>query len=178
MTSEDVLHNYWVPALNGKRYLVPGQTTLLRLQADEPGVYWGQCAEFCGLSHSLMKAQVRAVSEAEFADWIAAQQEPAVAPEEGTPAAAGMDVFLNRGCTQCHNISDINEVLPEAFNGPDLTHFMDRGVIAGAYREYSLDNLKTWLANPPKEKPGSYMPNLGLTQQEIDDLAAFLETLT
>jgi cytochrome c1 len=71
-----------------------------------------------------------------------------------------------------------NEIEQAAFNGPDLTHFMDRGVIAGAYKEYSLDNLKTWLANPPKEKPGSYMPNLGLTQQEIDDLAAFLETLT
>ena len=65
-----------------------------------------------------------------------------------------------------------------AFNGPDLTHFMDRGVLAGATMEYSAENLKTWLANPPKWKPGSYMPNLGLTQQELDDLAAFLETLT
>jgi cytochrome c oxidase subunit 2 len=178
MTSEDVLHNFWVPALNGKRYLVPGQTTLLRLQADEPDVYWGQCAEFCGLSHSLMRAQVRAVPEAEFTEWIAAQQEPAEEPAEGSAAAAGMQVFLNRGCTQCHNIDAINEVEQAAFNGPDLTHFMDRGVIAGAYKEYSVENLKTWLANPPKEKPGSYMPDLGLTQQEIDDLAAFLETLT
>jgi cytochrome c oxidase subunit 2 len=178
MTSEDVLHNYWVPALNGKRYLVPGQTTLLRLQADEPGVYWGQCAEFCGLSHSLMRAQVRAVTEAEFSDWVAAQQAPPATPAEGSPAGAGLEVFLNRGCTQCHNIDTINEIEQGAFNGPDLTHFMDRGVIAGAYKEYSVDNLKTWLANPPKEKPGSYMPNLGLTQQEIDDLAAFLETLT
>ena len=89
-----------------------------------------------------------------------------------------MEVFLNRGCTQCHNIDAINEIEQGAFNGPDLTHFMDRGVIAGAYKEYSTENLKTWLANPPKEKPGSYMPNLGLTQQEIDDLAEFLETLT
>ena len=64
MTSEDVMHNFWVPSLNGKRYLVPGQTTVLRLQADEAGIFWGQCAEFCGLSHALMRAQVRAVSEA------------------------------------------------------------------------------------------------------------------
>jgi cytochrome c oxidase subunit 2 len=126
-----------------------------------------------------MRAQVRAVTEAEFSDWVAAQQEPAVAPAEGTLGAAGMDVFLNRGCIQCHNIDAITPELDQAaFNGPDLTHFMDRRVIAGAYKEYSVDNLKTWLANPPKEKPGSYMPNLGLTQQEIDDLAAFLETLT
>ncbi|HUP18048.1 MAG TPA: c-type cytochrome, partial [Acidimicrobiia bacterium] len=117
-------------------------------------------------------------TEAEFTEWVAAQQVPAVTPAEGTPAAAGLGVFLNRGCTQCHNIDAINEIEQGAFNGPDLTHFMDRGVIAGAYKEYSVDNLKIWLANPPTEKPGSFMPNLGLTQQEIDDLAAFLETLT
>ncbi|MBK5269102.1 MAG: cytochrome c oxidase subunit II [Acidimicrobiia bacterium] len=177
MTSEDVLHNYWVPALNGKRYLVPGQTTILRLQADDPGIFWGQCAEFCGLSHSLMRAQVRAVTETKFSEWITAQQQPAAKPADGTAAAAGLDAFLNRGCTQCHNIDAINEIEQAAFNGPDLTHFMDRGVLAGAYKEYSTENLKIWLANPPKEKPGSFMPNLGLTQQEIDDLAAFLETL-
>jgi cytochrome c oxidase subunit 2 len=177
MTSEDVIHNYWVPALNGKRYLVPGQTTLLRLQADEPGVYWGQCAEFCGLSHSLMRAQVRAVTEDEFEAWLTAQAEPAAQPDEGTPAAAGLEIFLSRQCTQCHNLNPFNLIDQAAFNGPDLTHFMDRGVIAGAYKEFSVDNLQTWLANPPKEKPGSYMPDLALTQQEIDDLTAFLETL-
>lgn len=177
MTSEDVIHNFWVPSLNGKRYLVPGHTTLLRLQADEPGVYWGQCAEFCGLSHSLMRAQVRAVPESEFEEWLTAQSEPAVEPEQGTPAAAGLEIFLSRQCTQCHNIDPFNLIDQAAFNGPDLTHFMDRGVIAGAYKEFSVENLQTWLANPPKEKPGSYMPNLALTQQEIDDLIAFLETL-
>jgi cytochrome c oxidase subunit 2 len=177
MTSEDVIHNFWVPALNGKRYLVPGQTTLLRLQADEPGVYWGQCAEFCGLSHSLMRAQVRAVTESEFEEWLTAQAEPAAQLDEGTPAAAGLEIFLSRQCIQCHNLNPFNLIEQTAFNGPDLTHFMDRGVIAGAYKEFSVDNLQTWLANPPKEKPGSYMPDLGLTQQEIDDLTAFLETL-
>jgi cytochrome c oxidase subunit 2 len=176
MTSDDVLHNFWIPQLNGKRYLVPGQTTLLRLQADEPGLYQGQCAEFCGLSHALMKAQARAVTEAEFEEWLARQAEPAPEPAEGTPAAAGLAVYLNR-CTQCHTIAPFAEVASDAFNGPNLTHFMDRGVIAGAYRDYSQENLAVWLANPPKEKPGSFMPNLALTQQEIDDLIAFLETL-
>lgn len=176
MTSEDVLHNFWVPQLNGKRYLVPGQTTLLRLQADEPGLYQGQCAEFCGLSHSLMKAQVRAVTEAEFAEWLDRQAQPAAQPEEGTPAAAGLEVFLNR-CVQCHTVEPFSVVADENFNGPNLTHFMDRGVLAGAYRAYSPENLAAWLANPPKEKPGSFMPNLALTQQEIDALIAFLETL-
>ena len=176
MTSDDVLHNFWVPNLNGKRYLVPGQTTLLRLQADEPGLYQGQCAEFCGLSHSLMKAQVRAVPEAEFQEWLAHQAEPAQVPAEDDPPYEGYQVFLNR-CVQCHTIRPFNEVAPDLFNGPDLTHFMDRGVIAGAYKEYSQENLATWLANPPKEKPGSFMPDLALTQQEIDALIVFLETL-
>ena len=172
MTSEDVLHNYWIPQLNGKRYLVPGQETLLRLQADEPGEYRGQCAEFCGLSHSLMRAEVRAVTEEEFTAWIAAQKEPAA----GTPEAAGLEVFLNR-CTQCHTIDPVNVVVEEAFNGPNLTHFMDRGWIAGGYLPYSRENLARWLSNPPDTKPGSYMPDLALTQVEIDALTAYLETL-
>jgi cytochrome c oxidase subunit 2 len=176
MTSEDVIHNYWVPALNGKRYLIPGQETHLRLQADEPGTYAGQCAEFCGLSHSLMRAQVRALPPAEFDAWLARQAEPAAQPAEGTPAADGLAVFLNR-CTQCHTAEPFNTVAAGVFRGPNLTHFMDRGLIAGGYKEYSRENLAAWLANPPREKPGSFMPNLGLTQQEIDALIAFLETL-
>jgi cytochrome c oxidase subunit 2 len=176
MTSHDVLHNFWVPTLNGKRYLVPGQTTVLRLQADQPGLYQGQCAEFCGLSHSLMKARVRAVPENEFAAWLEHQAQPAAEPAQGTPAYDGYQIYLNR-CIQCHTINPFNQVQAANFNGPNLTHFMDRGVLAGAYRDYSRENLATWLANPPGQKPGSYMPNLALTQQEIDALIEFLETL-
>ena len=80
MTSADVLHNFWVPALNGKRYLIPGQETLLRLQADEPGEYWGHCAEFCGLSHSLMRARVQALSPADWDTWVAEKQTAATVP--------------------------------------------------------------------------------------------------
>jgi cytochrome c oxidase subunit 2 len=177
LTSEDVIHNYWVPQLNGKRYAIPGQVTHLRLQADEPGEYWGHCAEFCGLSHSLMRARVRALPEEEFAAWQEAQLQPAVEPAEGSPAAQGLAVFQAKGCTQCHTAAPWNTVPQEAFNGPNLTHFMDRGVIAGAYEEYSRDNLKAWLANPPEEKPGSFMPDLQLTEQEIDAVISWLETL-
>ncbi len=175
MTSDDVLHNFWVPALNGKRYLVPGQDTLLRLQADEPGTFVGQCAEFCGLSHSLMRAEVRALSEAEFGEWVAAQKLEAVEPTE-VEAAAGLEVFLGK-CTQCHTVAPFNVVALENFSGPNLTHFMDRGSIAGNYLEYSRENLAHWLENPPAVKPGSFMADLGLTQAEIDSLTAFLETL-
>jgi cytochrome c oxidase subunit 2 len=176
MTSEDVVHNFWIPALNGKRYVIPGQTTFLRLQADQPGEFWGQCGEFCGLSHSLMRARARAVPEEEFQAWLTEQQQPAAEPPPG-PAAEGLSVFQSKGCTQCHTAEPWSSVPADAFNGPNLTHFFDRGVIAGAYKDYSRENMKAWLANPPKEKPGSYMPDLGLTEQEIDSLIAWLETL-
>jgi cytochrome c oxidase subunit 2 len=185
MTSEDVVHNFWIPALNGKRYLVPGQTTELRLEADEPGEYWGHCAEFCGLSHSLMRARVHAVTDGEFDRWVEGQQEPSTVPEEGDPGFDGYQVYLNKRCVQCHTVrlddqEASNIIQPEAFNGPDLTHFASRNVFAGATLpedgETYDEALKRWLANPPHVKPGSFMPALGLTEQEIDDLIVWLES--
>ena len=185
MTSDDVLHNFWIPALNGKRYLVPGQTTLLRLEAFEPGEFWGHCAEFCGLSHSLMRARVLALEPSEYEAWVEGQQAPATLPVEGTPEFAGYQVFLNKACTQCHTVRFDDEAAsnilpPEAFNGPELTHFASRNVFAGATLpeegQSREDGLKEWLADPPSMKPGSFMPNLALTEQEIDDLIAWLES--
>ena len=185
MTSADVLHNFWVPALHGKRYLVPGQTTQLRLEASEPGEYWGQCAEFCGLSHALMRARVVAMEPSDFEAWVAEQQAPAKMPAEGTLEAEGFQVFQNRGCAQCHTVrmedaSASNIISPGSFNGPDLTHFASRSVFAGAtlpgLGETRQDALARWLADPPSVKPGSFMPNLALTEQEIDALIAWLES--
>lgn len=194
MTSDDVIHNLWYPHLNGKRYVIPGQETLLRLQADEEGEYWGQCGEFCGLSHALMRTRAKAVSTAEFDQWIADQLAPATPPAEGTAEFDGLSVFVNKGCTACHNVNFGDEgraaleaaglavppLDPAAFNGPDLTHFATRDVFAGAslpgegtdYREA----LAAWIENPPAIKPGSYMPDLGLTAQEIDDVITWLES--
>jgi cytochrome c oxidase subunit 2 len=165
MTSDDVLHNFWIPALNGKRYLVPGQTTTLRLQADAEGEYWGHCAEFCGLSHS--------------------QQEPTPLPTEGDPGYEGYQVFLNKGCNQCHQVRFDDEeasvlIAPEAFNGPELTHFASRDVFAGAVLPEEGEThdgaLARWLADPPAVKPGSFMPNLALTAQEIEALIIWLDS--
>ncbi len=185
LMSEDVIHNFWVPALNGKRYAIPGQVQLLRLQADEPGEYWGQCAEFCGLSHSLMRARVIAMSPADYETWIAGQQAPTPLPAEGTPEFAGYQVFTAKGCTQCHTVrfedeSASNLVSNDAFSGPELTHFASRSVFAGAVLpeegQTKAEALKVWLANPPEVKPGSFMPDLALTEQEIDDLIVWLES--
>lgn len=183
MTSDDVLHNFWVPAIMGKRYLVPGQTTLLRMEADETGEFWGHCAEFCGLSHSLMRARVEVMTQAGFEEWVRAQQAPATFPEEGTSEWDGYQLFVNKGCVQCHTVrfdrEEASNILPrEAFNGPDLTHFASRSVFAGAVlpaegRSYEAA-LAQWLADPPYVKPGSFMPNLALTAQEIDHLVLWL----
>jgi cytochrome c oxidase subunit II len=185
MTSDDVLHNFWIPALNGKRYLVPGQTTLLRLQADEPGTYWGHCAEFCGLSHSLMRARVQAVEPAEYEAWLEEQQTAAAAPGEGDIEFEGFQLFAEKGCTQCHTVRLEDEVLGPtdraSFNGPELTHFASRPVFAGAVlpaEGQARDAaLKDWLADPPYIKPGSFMPDLALTEAEIDALILWLDTL-
>jgi cytochrome c oxidase subunit 2 len=187
MTSDDVLHNYWVPKLNGKRYLVPGQETELRLNADEPGEYWGHCAEFCGLSHAKMRARVIALAPDDFEEWVAAQQEVPEPPAEGTPEWDGLQVFLGRGCTGCHVLEGVNEPDPASLTvvAPDLTHFASRRVFAGATLPEGLDPsqedyeaaLRQWLADPPTVKPGSFMPNLGLTADEIDALVAYLGSL-
>lgn len=185
MTSDDVIHSFWIPALTGKRDVVPGQTTTLRLQADEQGEYWGHCAEFCGLSHSLMRARVHVVSEAEFDQWLANQQQPATFPEEGDPGFEGFEIFQGR-CIQCHQVRfddpDASNIIPpEQFHGPELTHFASRGTFAGAALpeegQSKVESLKEWLAEPPRVKPGSFMPDLALTEQEIDALIVWLESL-
>lgn len=136
MTSYDVIHSFWIPALSGKRDVVPGMTTDWKIQADEPGVYRGQCTEFCGLSHANMRMLVRAVSPEEFDDWIAHQQQPA--PEPTTDLEQeGLEIFEAQ-CAQCHLIDGVNneqieegEVPLVTGLAPDLTHLMSRGTFAG-----------------------------------------------
>jgi cytochrome c oxidase subunit 2 len=206
ITSRDVIHSFWIPALNGKRDAVPGREHPLLIQADEPGVYRGQCTEFCGLSHGYMQMRVVALSEADYAAWEENQLEGAQIPEDEL-AAEGMDTFRT-ACSQCHLVEGPggNE---EQFEGaalvagaaPNLTHFASRGVFAGAIFDLWVDtdgngevdvdeiggtlnrpDLIAWLRNPPGEKPmaadeGRGMPNLELTDEQITALIAYLETL-
>ena len=187
MTSDDVLHNFWIPKLAGKRYLVPGQETDQRLYADEPGEYWGHCAEFCGLSHARMRARVVAMTQGDFDAWMENQMRPAVTPAPGSEAERGMEVFLAGACIGCHIIEGVNDPDPATLTvpAPDLTHFATRSVFAGATLPTGLnptqadweEALRMWLADPPTWKPGSFMPELGLTADEIDDLVTYMSTL-
>ena len=192
ITSRDVIHSYWIPALNGKRDAVPGRVSPWKLEADDPGVYFGQCTEFCGLSHSRMRMQVVAMTPEDFQAWVDRQIQPAVAPE--SEAAIRGRATFEAQCTRCHVVNGLND---EDFKGadlesnaaPNLTHLMSRTMFAGGiFNLYEPDGslnrtqLEAWLRNAPAEKPAYAqgrrgMPNMGLDEGQIDDLVAYLQTL-
>lgn len=202
--SRDVIHSYWIPALNGKKDAVPGRTHYITFEADAPGTYIGQCTEFCGLSHAYMRQVVHALPEDEYEAWVERQLQPANEPS--TPEEqAGLELFEGR-CASCHLIEGVNT---EDFDGadqesgaaPNLTHFASRGTYAGGMfqlwrdldgssviewdeigGELNRNQLEAWLRNPPAEKymaPDDFrgMPNLGLSEAEIDNLVAYLTSL-
>ena len=175
-----VVHSFWVPKLAGKQDLVPGQTTYLNIQADEPGRYLGQCAEYCGLSHVNMRVRVVAKEPAEYEAWVAAQSQPATVPEPGTLAAEGAEVF-EASCAACHQVWDGTGARAPSI-GPDLTHLMSREEFAGAIHDLNEQNLREWLRDPVAMKAmqperGIGMPNLGLTEDQIDALIAYMMLL-
>jgi cytochrome c oxidase subunit 2 len=230
-TRRDVIHSYWIPALNGKRDAVPGRVHLNRIEADEPGIYAGQCTEFCGLSHANMRMEAIALSKEDFAKWVANQLKPYASPMEATLAKEGETVFLNQ-CVRCHQVNGLKRADGTAViaapdenlvsgAAPNLSHLMSRNTFAGAMFDLvtpecradvwksdsasfgskylagvsedclNQSDLRGWLRNAPAMKPmyanpallassgGKYrgMPNLGLTESDIEKLVAYLLTL-
>ena len=228
ISSRDVIHSYWIPKLNGKRDAVPGRVQTLRLQADEPGIYTGQCTEFCGLSHAYMRMEAVSLDAASFQKWVANQLAPYESPAVGTVANAGEALFITN-CTRCHQVNGIKDSAGAAiisrpdkyvYSGgvPNLTNLMTRTTFAGATYDLLTPDCKTklwstpsaqfsaaylegvtpqcldtvqlreWLRNAPAKKPmyadpaklaktgGKYrgMPNLGLTEDQIDKLISYL----
>jgi cytochrome c oxidase subunit 2 len=181
-----VIHSFWIPRLAGKQDMVPGKTTYLNLQADEPGRYLGQCAEFCGLSHVNMRARVEAMTPEDFEAWVASQQQPAAVPAAGTLEARGRELFADLGerqaCASCHQVWEGSTVRGPG-QGPDLTHLFSREEFIGAVHTLDEETLRAWLANPNELKPMQYevngigMPNLNLSEDELDALVAYLMTL-
>lgn len=166
----DVIHSFWVPRLAGKQDVVPGRINFLKIKADEPGVYWGQCTEFCGLSHANMRLRVIAHPADEFERWVVEQRKPA----EVDMDSPGARLFFEGECAQCHAIQGTDAA---ARTGPDLTHFASRDTFAGALFDNNTDELRRWLADPPGVKPGSLMPDYGLSSEEVDRLIEFLQSL-
>jgi cytochrome c oxidase subunit II len=234
ITSNDVIHSYWIPKLNGKRDAVPGRVHPLRMQADHPGIYDGQCTEFCGLSHARMRMDAVALTSADFTTWVDNQTTGAAKPTDAA-GLKGEDTFRTQ-CSRCHQVNGLfNEdkdgkndttkpviAYPDLYvvagNAPNLTHLMSRTTFAGATWDLLTDpcraklrnakpedfgalylqgvtrdcfneaELRSWIRNAPAKKPmysseqnkaangGKYrgMPNLNLTDNQIDEIIAYL----
>lgn len=179
LLSDDVIHSFWPPKLSGKVDVIPGRTNYMTVEASEAKRYAGQCAEFCGLSHANMRLVVVAHEKADFEAWLRDQQQPATTPSTGD-AAEGAQVFIQRGCGGCHTVDGLDGAGGRV--GPDLTHLQDREVFAGAIFDLNAKNLRRWLRDPPGMKPMdpdniAGMPDLGLPEEDITKLIAYLETL-
>jgi len=173
LTSADVVHSFWVPALGGKLDLLPERVNRMILEASEPDVYRGVCAEFCGLQHAKMAFHVVATSEAAHREWVEAARDEAVDPPTGL-AGRGLEVFLDAGCQKCHTIEATEA---SGTVGPDLTHVASRQSIAAGSLENTTENLARWVTSPQRLKPGVEMPDIELSSDELEALVAFLETL-
>ena len=173
LEAEDVIHSFWVPNLTGKQDLIPGRSNSIVFTADRPGLYRGQCAEFCGLQHAHMALLVVAERPDEFQRWRAAQIADAAAPE--TPEQrAGHDVFLTKACVACHTVRGT----PAAGNlGPDLTHVGGRQYIGAGILPTTRGSLAAWIADPQTIKPGNNMPLVPLEPDELNALSAWLVSL-
>lgn len=169
----DVIHSFWIPELAGKTDLIPGQENAMWLEADRPGVYYGQCAEYCGLQHARMAMEVVADPPDVFTRWLAHQRAPAESSAR-SDAAAGAKVFASTACALCHTVRG---TLAGGRLGPDLTHVAGRRMIAAGTVPNTRGNLLGWIENPQAFKPGTLMPAVPLDGGQLDDLAAYLQSL-
>jgi cytochrome c oxidase subunit II len=172
-TSNDVIHSFWVPNLHGKRDLIPSRVTDEWIQADRPGRYRGQCAEFCGMQHAHMALWVVAESPADFEAWKRRQLEPAIPPSNAT-TRVGLLVFEKYACIYCHTIRG---TLANGQVGPDLTHFASRSTIAAGTLPNTKGNLAGWIVDPQSIKPGNRMATLHIEPHELQPLIEYLESL-
>jgi cytochrome c oxidase subunit 2 len=174
---DDVNHSFWVPRLAGTQDVIPGQRNHVLIRTEDPGTYMGQCKEFCGLSHANMRQLVIAESPSDFQTWVSEQQQPAADPTAGD-AVAGQKALLGAQCVACHMIQGTDAV---GNIGPNLTHLASRSKFAGAMLDLNEENLLKWVADAPSVKPGSRMPSgvktMGLSQQDVKDIVAYLLTL-
>lgn len=169
----DVIHSFWVPELAGKTDLIPGQRNVTWIQADHPGVYRGQCAEYCGLQHAKMALLVVADPPGEFQQWLARERQPA-APPSDADTRAGAAVFTSSACALCHTIRGTTAA---GVLGPDLTHLADRRAIAGGILPNTRGDLAGWIADPQRIKPGNLMPAVPLDGSQLQVLVAYLQSL-
>jgi cytochrome c oxidase subunit 2 len=173
LRSDNVVHSFWVPQLAGKVDTIPGQTNHLRLEAETPGTYLGQCAEYCGIQHARMGFQIIADSPADFDRWLARRSGAGTGPTS-EPTARGQLVFMREACAGCHTIRNTEAT---GTLGPDLSDFGSRQWIGSVTLRNTPGNLADWIRDPQEPKPGNLMPPTNLPPAELDALVAYLESL-
>jgi cytochrome c oxidase subunit 2 len=171
LLSADADHSFWVPRLAGKTDLIPNRINSTWIEPTETGVYLGQCAQYCGTQHAKMLLRVYVETRESFDRWIAGQRRPAQVDEI---VSEGRHIFQRTSCVNCHAIAGTPA---NGRFGPDLTHVMSRDTLASGIVANTPDNLRRWIQNPDGIKPGSRMPAMNLTAQELDALTAYLVSL-
>lgn len=173
LRSEDVIHSFWVPGLQGKADMIPGRTNVTWLQADAPGTWRGQCAEYCGMQHAKMALVVVAQPPDEFARWLDLQRQPAPTPADSA-GLADRETFLQSGCALCHSVRG---TLAHGSAGPDLTHLAGRLTLAAGELPNTAGHLYGWISNPQALKPGTKMPAVPLETEQLHAIVRYLQTL-
>ncbi len=173
-TTADVIHSFWVPALNRKVDMIPGRQNRVLLYTSYPGTYRGQCSQFCGFQHANMSLYVFAQRPAAYQAWLAGAEAPASALAAGSGAATGKTLFMSSQCASCHRIAG---TAAQGTVGPDLTHVASRTTLASLTIPNTPGQLAAWITNPQAIKPGTRMPDLGLSRAQVASLVAYLETL-
>lgn len=173
LAADDVIHSFWVPGLAGKMDLVPGRTNVTFIEASRPGVWRGQCAEYCGMQHANMAITVVAESPEQWEVWAARQRTPAPTPADSA-ASADRRVFLTSGCVLCHAVRGTPA---RGELGPDLTHLASRLTLAAGTLPNAPGHLYGWVANPQTIKPGSKMPAVPMDPAELHAIVRYLSTL-
>jgi cytochrome c oxidase subunit II len=171
LVSADTDHSFWVPRLAGKTDLIPNHPNTMWIDPRETGLYLGQCAQYCGTQHAKMLLRVYVQSQGEFEHWIEQQRQPA---RVSAVVSQGQRIFETTACINCHAVAG---TVANGRFGPDLTHLMSRDTIAAGAAPNTPENLRLWIRNPDAIKPGSLMPAMELNDQELEALAAYLETL-
>ena len=174
LLSADTDHSFWVPRLAGKTDLIPNHPNRLWIDPHEAGLFLGQCAQYCGTQHAKMLLRVYVQPREEFDRWVREQRQSAYASTERAATSNGQRVFESTACVNCHTVSG---TAANGRFGPDLTHLMSRDTIAAGAAPNTPENLRLWIRNPDAIKPGSMMPAMGLSDQDVNAVTAFLETL-
>jgi len=171
LTSADVNHSFWIPQLGGKTDLIANHVNTMWLDPEKPGLYVGQCAQFCGSQHAMMLLRVYVDTPEQFDTWIKNQQLPAL---EDSAVEAGRMVFEKQACMNCHTVSG---TAATGRFGPDLTHLMSRATLASGAMDNTPANLRQWIKSPNSFKHGALMPAMQLSDEQLDRVTAYLETL-